>query len=167
MNEKKERLVYVGLKTVIAEPMTYGEHCADRRMGVQDDRVNDEGYQVTYVDGYVSWSPKVAFEEAYRLADGTPFGIALEQMKRGGRIYRKSWNALGQYVVFQAGYPDGIAINQNTSDATGIPRGTVCKFRPYMMLCTADGSFVPWAPTVSDVLAEDWHSTPIVLKSEG
>jgi hypothetical protein len=32
----------------------------------------------------------------------------------------------------------------------------VCVFRPYLMLRTADGSFVPWAPTVSDVLATDW-----------
>lgn len=84
------------------------------------------------------------------------FGRALHALKHGQRVARAGWNAPGQFVVLQAGYPDGIPINQNTADATGIPQGTVCRFRPYLMLHTADGSFVPWAPAVSDVLAEDW-----------
>jgi hypothetical protein len=84
------------------------------------------------------------------------FGHALEQMKAGARIARTNWNAGGQFVVLQRGYPDGVAINANTAEATGFAQGTVWAFRPYMLLLTADGSFVPWAPTVSDVLAEDW-----------
>lgn len=84
------------------------------------------------------------------------FGDALAALKAGARISRTTWNAARQYVVLQKGYPDGIPINGNTAEATGIAAGTVCVFRPYLMLCTADGSFVPWAPTVSDVLVEDW-----------
>lgn len=85
------------------------------------------------------------------------FGHALDAMKsHGQRVARDGWNATGQFVVLQQGYPDGIALNANTSKATGIAQGTVCVFRPYLMLRAADGSFVPWAPTVSDVLAEDW-----------
>ena len=87
------------------------------------------------------------------------FGAALAVLKAGQRITREMWNAPGQFVVLQKGYPDGIAINANTAEATGIPQGTVCRFRPYLMLHTAQGDFVPWAPTVSDVLAEDW-TTP-------
>jgi len=84
------------------------------------------------------------------------FEVALMNIKSGRRVSRSNWNAPGQFVVLQKGYPDGIAINANTAEATGIEQGTVCVFRPYLMLRTADGSFVPWAPTVSDVLAEDW-----------
>lgn len=84
------------------------------------------------------------------------FSLALVALKNGARMSREGWNASGQFVVLQRAYPDGIAINRNTAEATGIPEGTVCRFRPYLMLRTADGSFVPWAPTVSDVLAEDW-----------
>jgi len=29
-------------------------------------RKNRDGYKVVYPDGYVSWSPKKVFEEAYR-----------------------------------------------------------------------------------------------------
>jgi hypothetical protein len=88
------------------------------------------------------------------MSDG--FEIALMNLKQGRKAARTNWNAPGQFVVLQKGYPDGIAINANTAEATGIEQGTVCVFRPYLMLRTADGSFVPWAPTVSDVLAEDW-----------
>ena len=85
------------------------------------------------------------------------FGQVLNELKIGHKIARDGWNGPGQFVVLQAGYPDGIAINRNTAEATGIPEGTVCRFRPYLMLRTADGSFVPWAPSVSDVLADDWQ----------
>lgn len=84
------------------------------------------------------------------------FSAALVQIKERRRVAREGWNAGGQFVVLQDGYPDGIAINANTARATGLDVGTVCVFRPYLMLRTADGSMVPWAPTVSDVLAEDW-----------
>lgn len=84
------------------------------------------------------------------------FEDALIDVKAGKRIARAGWNAAGQWVVLQKGYPEGITINANTAHATGIPEGTVCRFRAYLMLRTADGSFVPWAPTVSDVLADDW-----------
>jgi len=84
------------------------------------------------------------------------FGDALKMLKAGGKCARDGWNAAGQYVVYQPGYPDGIGINANTAKATGLPQGTVKRFRPYLMLHTAQSGFVPWAPTVSDVLAEDW-----------
>lgn len=92
------------------------------------------------------------------MGGGMDFGLALAELKEGLRITRAGWNATGQYVVLQRGYPDGIPINANTAAATGIPEGTIRVFRPYLMLHTADGSFVPWQPTGSDVLAEDWFS---------
>ena len=36
------------------------------------------------------------------------------------------------------------------------PEGTVCAFRPYLMMRTADGEFVPWVASQSDLLADDW-----------
>jgi hypothetical protein len=85
------------------------------------------------------------------------FGAALAALKSGDRVERAGWNAAGQYVALQPGYPGGIGINANTAQATGLPQGTVCRFWPYLMLCTAQHDFVPWAPTVSDVLADDWE----------
>jgi hypothetical protein len=85
------------------------------------------------------------------------FGEALQALRSGERITRAGWNGPGQFVVFQKGYPDGIAINANTAEATGIAEGTVRRFRPYLMFQTVDGSFVPWVASQSDLLAEDWR----------
>ncbi|WP_405909536.1 DUF2829 domain-containing protein [Streptomyces sp. NBC_00828] len=85
------------------------------------------------------------------------FGEALESLKEGARVGRAGWNGKGMYVALQAGYPDGIPINANTAEATGIPQGTVCRFRPYLMMKTAgDNEFVPWVISQTDALADDW-----------
>jgi len=49
---------YVGCKMVEAEPCK-----AWKDMGAH--KVGEDGYKVTYPDGYVSWSPKDVFEKAY------------------------------------------------------------------------------------------------------
>jgi hypothetical protein len=84
------------------------------------------------------------------------FGDALWKCRNGHKISRTGWNGPGQYVVYQAGYPDGIAINKNTAQATGIAEGTVCQFAPYLMMRNAQGVFVPWLASQGDLLAEDW-----------
>ncbi len=96
------------------------------------------------------------------MAKDLNFSDALILLKGRIRMQRAGWNGKGMYVVFQKGYPDGIAINANTAEATGLEQGTVCRFLPYLMLRTADGSFVPWLASQTDILAEDWqtHDTP-------
>lgn len=86
------------------------------------------------------------------------FDIALRLLKAGYRVYRRGWNGTGMYVVYQKGYPDGIAINKNTAEATGIEEGTVCNFKEYLMMKTSSVSveFVPWNPSQADMLEEDW-----------
>lgn len=84
------------------------------------------------------------------------FSTALVFVKEGKKIARSGWNGKGMWLAYQKGYPDGIAINQNTADATGLPLGTVCRFSPYLMMKTADNSFVPWLASQTDILAEDW-----------
>ena len=88
------------------------------------------------------------------------FSQALDLCKMGAKIARESWNGPNQFVMHQKGYPDGIPINSNTAEATGLPEGTVCKFAPYLMLFNAQEVFVPWQPTQGDVLAEDWVIIP-------
>lgn len=85
------------------------------------------------------------------------FGAALRLLRVGHRLARSGWNGKGMFIVLQAGYPDGIPINKNTAQATGIEQGTVCRFRPYLMMFTADQTFVPWVASQTDLLAEDWE----------
>lgn len=88
---------------------------------------------------------------------GHDIGWAVGEMRHGLKVRRAGWNGKGMYVVYQKGYPDGIPINENTANATGIPKGTVCKFLPYVMMCTVDGTFVPWLCSQTDLLATDWE----------
>lgn len=55
---------YIGTKIVQAEPeMSHGD---------------SEGYKVVYEDGYTSWSPRDAFEKAYRvIGENTPLAEKL------------------------------------------------------------------------------------------
>lgn len=87
------------------------------------------------------------------------FSIALNLcIKQGHKIWREGWNGKGMYVVYQKGYPNGVNINKNTAEATGIEEGTLCKFLPYLMMKTVDTSFTPWTPSQSDMVSEDWYS---------
>jgi Protein of unknown function (DUF2829) len=95
-------------------------------------------------------------EENQAAATIHDFGAALVALKRGAKMARSGWNGKGMWLVYQKAYPQGIPINKNTAEATGIPEGTVCKFLPYLMLKTATGEFVPWLASQTDVLAEDW-----------
>jgi hypothetical protein len=89
--------------------------------------------------------------------DRLDFGEALKALRSGGKVTRLGWNANDQWIAISPGFtlgPDEIfsePVRRHVA-ATGQPG----LFRPYLMLHTAQGDFVPWAPTVSDVLAEDW-----------
>lgn len=84
------------------------------------------------------------------------FGEALRRLKSGIRVARTGWNGKGMWLAYQKAYPEGIPINANTAEATGLAQGTVCKFLPYLVMKTVDNSFVPWLASQTDVLAEDW-----------
>lgn len=87
------------------------------------------------------------------------FSEALERVRiPGTRISREGWNGQGMYVVYQKGYPNGIPVNGNTAEATGLPQGTVAVFKPYLMFCTVQGEFVPWVISQTDALADDWQA---------
>lgn len=85
------------------------------------------------------------------------FGYALKNLKQGKKMQRSGWNGKGMFIVLQKGYPDGIPINSNTSQALGILEGTVCKFKPYFMIKTVQDEFVPWVASNGDLLASDWQ----------
>lgn len=56
---------YIGAKIIKAEPMTLTEYNSKHNKVVPATS-GEEGYVVKYPDGYISWSPKSVFENAYR-----------------------------------------------------------------------------------------------------
>ena len=85
------------------------------------------------------------------------FGQALEALKEGKKLCRAGWNGKGMFVVYQKGYPQGIACNKQTAEAWGMNEGDLFKCEPYLQIRTAQGSHAMWVPSIGDVLAEDWE----------
>jgi hypothetical protein len=120
-----------------------------------DENGSDEGYLVEYTDGgapnhplhegYISWSPKEQFDNAYRPCDAMTFGLALEALKKGLKVQRAGWNGNGLWLELQR--PD--AHSKMTL--------------PYIFMSypadakTTPGAGVPWLASQSDMLAEDWR----------
>lgn len=102
------------------------------------------GYDVEYADGYRSWSPSEAFEEAYRPCDAMTFGLALEALKKGLRVQRGGWNGKGLWLELQ------------------VPDISSKMTLPYIFMSypvdakTTPGARVPWLASQTDMLAEDW-----------
>lgn len=76
INLGKDTPFYVGIKLIKARPMTRAEYNLFRGWELpKDERGEDEGYLVEYLDGgkpnhpayqgYISWSPKEQFDKAY------------------------------------------------------------------------------------------------------
>ena len=75
----KEMKQYIGTKIVKAMPMTMAK--AQKVLGreIKPATVEEDGYLVEYKDGYMSWSPKSVFEEAYKPAETFLDRLSIEQ----------------------------------------------------------------------------------------
>lgn len=103
-----------------------------------------DGYEVKYDTGYLAWSPKSVFDEAYRPIKGLSFSIALEMVKKGKSIQRSGWNGAG--LVVKAQLPD-----ENSKMSL-----------PYLYIeypltaKTTPGARCPWLASQTDIMADDW-----------
>lgn len=129
---------YIGTKIIHAEP---------------EQRNGEPGYKVVYPDGYASWSPAAAFDEAYRQADGLTFGLAVEALKKGHKITRAGWNGKGMfvYLVPAASYPA-----QTDAAKSHFGDGALVPYNAYMAIKNVNDTVSTWVPSVNDCLAEDW-----------
>lgn len=128
---------YIGTKIIQAEP-------AYSKPYPGPGNVRMPGYKVIYEDGYESWSPKEAFEKAYRQTDGMNFGLSIEAMKNHKRVARKGWNGKGMWLRIVI--PGG--------DSKDFDMGM--ENLPYIEMKTADNKLVPWLASQTDMLAMDW-----------
>ena len=144
--------------------MTRAEYNAFRGWELPaDENGADEGYLVEYLDGgkpnttthagYVSWSPKEQFDNAYRKTSGLSFGLAVEAMKLGKKVARDGWNGKGMFLFLVS----GSTFKVNRAPLLGIyPEGTEINYHAHIDMKTANGTIVPWLASQTDVLADDW-----------
>ncbi|WP_421086378.1 DUF2829 domain-containing protein [Raoultella ornithinolytica] len=112
------------------------------------------GYFVRYEDGYESYSPKGPFESGYLSVDlgeffpdvELSFSYALEALKEGVAVARKGWNGKAMYLR--------LVDSKHYDVGNGIARDL--ELASWIGMKTADGKFVPWLASQTDILAEDW-----------
>jgi hypothetical protein len=149
---------YIGVKLINAIDMTRAAYNILRDWELPaGENGDDAGYLVEYLDGgqanhkdfkgYISWSPKAVFENAYKPVDGLTFGLAIEALKHGHKVSRKGWNGKGQWLLM---------IPKSHWETT---RGLeLLDGRPWIGIKTVDDQFMPWVASQSDMLSEDWET---------
>jgi hypothetical protein len=156
---------HIGLKSIMATPMTRGAHSKYRGWEMPaNEYCEEDGYLIEYEprlgeesnmqghEGYVSWTPKQVFDDAYyNVNDSLPFGLALELAKQGYSIARRGWNDKGLKVSMQ------------------IPTELSKMTLPYLYIQylstpasdSAPNSYinakVPWLASQTDILSSDWY----------
>jgi hypothetical protein len=81
------------------------------------------------------------------------FSEALTSIKEGKVMGRAEWkNAKGVFLVA------GSEFEVNRAPLLGIlPAGTKVTYRPHIDMRGADDTIGTWAPSMVDILAEDWQ----------
>ena len=101
---KTQMQQYTGTKTIMAVPMSRGEYNVLRGWEMPaDENPADPGYLVQYendskanvegFDGYISWSPRKPFEEAYRASGTYDQRLLIEMEELAKKIFK-----LDEYV---------------------------------------------------------------------
>ena len=75
------------------------------------------------------------------------FSNALLAIKDGALVEREGWGCKGM-VLFQVSRPPLLGI---------FPEGTEVDYRPHIDMKTAGGWIVPWLPSQTDIMANDWQ----------
>lgn len=79
------------------------------------------------------------------------FGKALELLKQGKPVCRIGWNGKDMWLqLYKPSEDEGIV----TAGASGV--GTWLPLSPHILIKTVNEEFVPWVPSQTDILSEDW-----------
>jgi hypothetical protein len=155
---------YFGTKRIVAKAMTRAEYNTFRGWELpSNENGDDEGYLVEYLDGgkpnveghagYVSWSPKEQFDNAYQPTNALSFGHAVAALKEGHKVARAGWNGKGMFLFLVP----GSIFKVNRPPLLGIyEEGKEINYCPHIDMKTADDKVVPWLASQTDVLADDW-----------
>lgn len=163
----------IGTKLINAQPMTRQAYNDLRGWTVPDDEnPADAGYLVEYLDGgspnvpgyagYVSWSPKEVFEQAYRPTTAMTFGDALVMLEAGKKVARAGWNGKGMWLSLSGPgvrYVPAASFwsKHNAEFAASNPDGTA-PVLPSITMKTATGEIlIGWLASQADMLAKDWQ----------
>lgn len=82
------------------------------------------------------------------------FGQAVAALKNREKVSRSGWNGKGMWLgLVEASNYVVLTAPHNGEDT---PDGECKRLLPWIGMKTADGSFVPWLASQTDILADDW-----------
>lgn len=76
------------------------------------------------------------------------FGNAINLLKKGEKVARIGWNGKGMYILYVCASVAQDDIQRMCPEAGQI--------LPWIGMKTAQGVFVPWVASQTDLLADDW-----------
>lgn len=79
------------------------------------------------------------------------FGIALDMLKSGRRVASEGWNGKGMWLALVGVWE---VVHMDSARAEHELFGV--ENAPFIGMKTADGCFVPWLASQTDILACDW-----------
>lgn len=85
------------------------------------------------------------------------FSEALRAVKTGRRVARAGWNGAGMWIFLVPGSEIIVDPSRPIGQVAPELSGLRAVYRPHVDMWTADGEFVPWQATQSDLLADDWE----------
>lgn len=157
---------HVGVKKINALPMTRLAYTQLRGWALpSDEDGNDLGFLVEYLDcgapnvkgydGYVSWSPKEVFDNAYKPVTHMLFYMALLCCLQGQKISRKSWNGKNMWVIYNPGHVVENLAPNSFYEQFGFT--APIEIKGHFDMRSADGSMiVGWSPSQTDLATDDW-----------
>lgn len=83
------------------------------------------------------------------------FSKALDALKEGMKVAREGWNGKDMFVKY---IPYGESVVGRPTGAGTVDLGSdgLWALSSYLALKTADDSLVPWQPSQTDLLSNDW-----------
>ena len=81
------------------------------------------------------------------------FGEALALLKEGRQVAREGWNGRNMYLYL---VPGSTFIASRSPLDRLLGEGSPVSYRAHIDMRTAQGDFVPWVASQTDLLAEDW-----------
>ena len=99
-------------------------------------------------------SKELTAEEIYNYHH-TTFSEALTILQRGQKICRKGWDGKNMYLVLM----DNVSLGnfQTDNDLKEELFTLQYKLESIILLKTVSGHFVPWCPSQTDILSNDWQ----------
>ena len=82
------------------------------------------------------------------------FGQAIEALKNGKKVARVGWNGKDMFLYY---VPVGAYAPCTEIVASLVNENGLVEYGAYIAMKTAQGNVVPWLPSQTDMLAEDWN----------